>query len=185
MAGHDVAAILTAFAPTIPLDEKQSDPAAQLATLIDRATLNRPSGRGARRRRVAGLLPTPAEPIAQDMQTALDERAALIEASARRTVRQAIGEGEAWISRLGRPPRSRRDRSTWFAHATTIALYRHRYDISGPAPLDNPKDITKAQRATEYRAARAALRKARALAERQEGDTYRRSGPEVDRSRRL
>jgi hypothetical protein len=183
--GHDVAAILTALAPTIPFDEKQSDPAAQLAALIDRATLNRPSGRGARRRRVAGLLPTPAEPIAQDMQTALNERAALIEASARQAVRQAVGEGEGWTSRLGNPPRSRRDRAAWFAHAATIALYRHRYDIAGPAPLDNPKDITKPQQATEYRAAYAALRQARGLAERHEGDTRRRSGPEVDRSRRL
>lgn len=184
-AGHDVAATLTALAPTLPLDGKQSDPAAQLATLIDRATLSQPSGRRARRRRVAGLLPTPAEPIVQDMQTALDERATLIETAARRAVRQAIGDGDGWISRLGNPPRSRRDRAAWFAHAATIALYRNRYDIAGPAPLDNPKDITRAQQATEYRAAYAALRQARGLAERQEDDTRRRSGPEVDRGRRL
>lgn len=184
-AGHDVTAILTALAPTIALDENQTDPAAQLATMIDRATLNQPSARGARRRRVAGLLPTPAEPIAQDMQAALDERAALIEAAARRAVSTATRDSEDWISRLGRPPRNRRERVAWLANATTVALYRHRYGITGPVPLANPKDITKAQQATEYRAAYAALQQARTLSEQSREATPHRSGPEADRGRRL
>lgn len=183
-AGHDVTAILTAFAPTITPGEDEADPAAQLAKQIDHATTSRRQGRGARLHRVAGLIPMPAEPIPDDMQAALTERQQLIETAARRELHQALDAGEAWTKRLGPIPAPRRDRAAWVAHAATVALYRHRYDISGRAPLGNAKDITKAHQAAEYRAASAAMRRAQSIGE-PFADTPRRDVQRTDRARRL
>lgn len=183
-AGHDVTTILTALAPSITAGEDEADPAAQLAKQIDDITATRRQGRGARPRRVAGLIATPAEPIPGDMQTALTERQQLIETAARRALRHALDAGEAWTKRLGPIPGARRARTTWIAHATTIALYRHRYEITGWAPLGNPKDITKAEQASEYRTASAALRRAQSIGE-PFADTPRRDALRTDRTRRM
>ncbi|MFT4081388.1 MAG: MobF family relaxase [Nocardioides sp.] len=183
-AGHSVAAILTALAASVTPGEGQDDPAAQLATRIDQATEKLPPGRTAPRR-VAGLIPRPAEPVSDDVQKALAEREALIEAAARRALHDALNTGEAWTARIGRPSTSPNTRGAWLGHATTVALYRHRYDIAGPAPLGNPKDITKAQQAAEYRAARAALRRARAVGEAAHDAGTRRNVPRPDQGHRL
>ncbi|MGO2194580.1 MAG: ATP-dependent DNA helicase [Brachybacterium sp.] len=183
-AGHDVTSILTALAPGIVPGEDQADPAAQLAKQIDHATISRSQGRGPRPRRVAGLIPVPAEPVPGDMQAALAERQQLIETAARRGLRHALDAGEDWTKRLGPIPRARIVRVTWIAHATTIALYRHCYDITGRAPLGNPKDITKAQQTADYRTASAALRRAQSIGE-PFADTPRMDAPRADRARRL
>lgn len=183
-AGRDVTAILTALAPSITPSEDEADPAAQLAKQIDHATTTARQGRGARTRRVAGLIPVPAEPISEDMQVALGERQQLIETAARQELRHALDAGEGWIKRLGPIPRARRGRTTWVAHATTIALYRHRYEITGRAPLGNPKGITKAEQAAEYRTASAALRRAQSIGE-PFADVPRRDAPRGGRTRRL
>ena len=180
-AGHDVTTILTALAPGIVPGE---DPAAQLATQIDHATTKRGQGRGPRPRKVGGLIPVPAEPIPGDMQAALTERQQLIETAARHALHQALDTGEDWTKRLGPIPRARTARDTWFAHATTIVLYRHCYDITGRAPLGNPKDITKAQQTADYHTASAALRRAQSIGE-PFADTPRRDAPQVDKARRL
>ncbi len=184
-AGHDVTAILTALAPSISPGEEKADPAAQLASWIDKATMSLASGRDAVPRRVAGLIPTPTQPILDDMQAALDQREVLIEDAARRALRVAIDANEDWTARLGRPGTNRRARAAWLTHATTVALYRYRYDITGPKPLGNAKDITKAQQAAEHRAAYIALRRAQSLAERAEDTAPRRQRPGVERGRSL
>lgn len=52
---------------------------------------------------------------------------------------QALDIDERWAKRLGQIPRERRARATWIAQATTVALYRHHYDMSGsPDPLLGP-----------------------------------------------
>ncbi|MGO1183944.1 MAG: MobF family relaxase [Micrococcaceae bacterium] len=183
-AGHDVAAILTALAPGIAPGEDQADPAAQLAKRIDHATTSRLQGRGARPRRVAGLIPVPTEPIADDMQAALTERQQLIETAARQKLQHALGGGEDWTKRLGPVPTPRRARATWIAHATTVALYRHRYEITGRAPLGNPRGIIKAEQAAEYRTASAAMRRAQSIGE-PFADAPRRDAPQADKARRL
>lgn len=183
-AGHDVTAVLTALAPGVAPGEDEADPAAQLAKQIDHATTTARRGRGARTRRVAGLIPVPTEPISEDMQVALGERQQLIEAAARQELRHAVDAGEGWIKRLGPIPRAGRARTTWVAHATTIALYRHRYEITGRTPLGNPKGITKAEQAAEYRTASAALRRAQSIGE-PFADVPRRDAPRGDRARRL
>ncbi|WP_229659412.1 MobF family relaxase [Nesterenkonia alkaliphila] len=184
-AGHDVTAILTALAPSLTPGEDQTDPAAQLATSIDQATTRLPEGRSTRARRVAGLIATPVEPIPNDVQAALSERAALIEDAAQRALHRAINAGEDWTARIGRPGANRRARTAWLTAATTIALYRHRYDITGAAPLGDPRDITKAHQSAEYRAASAALRRGQSAGERSAQPTPRRDAQRVDQGRRL
>lgn len=76
-AGHRAAVALTELAP----GKHHADPAAQLATMLDRATQRLRPGKRARTR-FAGLVPTPAAPIADDMQIALTERQTLIEVAA-------------------------------------------------------------------------------------------------------
>lgn len=183
-AGRDVSAILTTLAPSITPGEDQADPAAQLANRIDQVTMNEPSRRGAGPRRVAGLVPTPAGPIPDDMQVALSEREKLIEAAARRSLHRAVATGEDWTARIGDPGPNGHAHAAWLNHATTIALYRHRYDITGPAPLGTLKDITQAQQAAEYRAAYTALRRAQSVGDRFD-DTTRPRAQRVEQRRRL
>lgn len=96
-AGHLATVALNALAPRLMPGDEQTDPAAQLATMLDQATSQLAPGKN-RRRRVAGLIATPAEPIPDDMQTPLDERQALIEARARRLVEEAQEAGAVWVS---------------------------------------------------------------------------------------
>ncbi|WP_390466934.1 MobF family relaxase, partial [Microbacterium sp. MTN4-12] len=121
-AGHLAAAALTALAPRLTPGEDQSDPAAQLAAILDQATQKLPPGKRTKAR-VAGLIPTPAEPIADDMQTALTQRQMLIETAARGLLHDAQEAGAAWVTKLGQPGLRIEARERWEAHAATIALY--------------------------------------------------------------
>ena len=161
-AGHLAAVALNALAPKLTPGEDQADSAAQLAAMLDQATTQLPRGRG-RSRSVAGLIAIPAEPINEDMQTALTDRQVLIETAARNLVREAQEAGAAWLARLGKPPAQPRQREQWLAHAATVALYRHRYDITDPTPLGAPKSIKIAEQTVEYRAAYARVERARQL----------------------
>ncbi|WP_390178940.1 MobF family relaxase, partial [Microbacterium sp. MTN4-26] len=120
-AGHLAAAALTALAPRLTPGEDQSDPAAQLAAILDQATQKLPPGKRTKAR-VAGLIPTPAEPIADDMQTALTQRQMLIETAARGLLHDAQEAGAAWVTKLGQPGLRIEARERWEAHAATIAL---------------------------------------------------------------
>lgn len=156
-AGHVVAAALTVLAPRLTPGEDQTDPAAQLATMLDQATQQLRPGKRTRER-VAGLIPTPAAPIADDMQTALTERQALIEAAARGLLHDAQEVGAAWVARLGQPGSRPEVRERWEAHAAAVALYRYRYEITGSAPLGDPNAVRRLEQAAEYRAGQLALR---------------------------
>ncbi len=156
-AGRLASAALTALAPRLTPGEDQADPAAQLADMLDQATQQLRPGKRTRAR-VAGLIAKPVEPIADDMQTALAQRQALIEAAARRLLRDAQEVGAAWVAKLGQPSARAEAQERWEAHAVTVALYRYRYEITGPSPLGDAKAITTADQAVEYRAAQVALR---------------------------
>jgi len=181
-AGHLAPAALTALAPRLTPGDEQADPAAQLADMLDQATQKlRPGKRG--RARVAGLIPTPAQPIPDDIQVALTERQALIEARAQRLVEDAQEAGATWASRLGKPRPQARAREQWQTHAATVALYRHRYDIDNPAPLGDAKKITTAEQAAEYRAAQAALAQLRRFSG--QSEPQRQAVAHADQRRRL
>src|SRR5690625_3257276 len=162
-AGHLAAVALTALAPRLTPGEDRADPAAQLASMLDQATQQLRPGKRTRAR-VAGLIPTPAEPIADDMQTALIERHALIEGAARQLLHDAQEAGAAWVARLGHPSSRPDARERWEAHAATVALYRYRYEINGTSPLGEAKAVTTADQAVERRAAQTALARARHIA---------------------
>lgn len=182
-AGHIAAVALTALAPRITPGEDQTDPAAQLADMLDQATQKfRPSKRT--RARIAGLIPTPAEPIADDMQTALTERRALIEAAAHGLLRDAQEAGAAWVARLGQPSSRPEARERWEAHAATVALYRYRYEITGSTALGDAKATT-ADQAAEYRVAQTALARAKRVARQTAAGAHRERQQEVSRSHRL
>ncbi|HWV50638.1 MAG TPA: MobF family relaxase [Microbacterium sp.] len=183
-AGHDVPEALASFASTITPGEEQQDPAAQLAKMLDGITANRGSLRARRDRRVAGLIPVPSDPVPADVEAALDERRTLIEAAARRLAGDALRARASWTARLGQPMTSEESRRTWLDEIATVALYRERHGVAGAAPLGNPKDIMKAQQATEYQVARAALLRAQELATSADGAPRRRS-PQAGRGRAL
>lgn len=155
-AGRLAAVALNALAPRLTPGEDQADPAAQLAGMLDQATQKLRPGKRTRAR-VAGLIPVPAEPIADDMQTALTERQTLIETAARRLLHDAQEAGSAWVARLGQPSSRLEARERWQRHAATVALYRYRYEITGSSPLGDAKTIATADQAAEYRAAKTAL----------------------------
>ncbi|WP_437584290.1 MobF family relaxase [Paramicrobacterium sp. CJ85] len=161
-AGHLAAVALTALAPKLAPKltpgEDQADPAAQLADMVDQANQKLRPGKRTRTR-VAGLIPTPAEPMADDMRAALAERQALIEAAARGLVRDAQEAGAAWVTRLGQSSSRPEALERWEAHAATVALYRDRYEITGPAPLGDPHAVRGPDQAAEYRVGQLALRR--------------------------
>ena len=183
-AGHLASVALTALAPRLTPGEDQADPAAQLADMLDQATQKLRPGKRTRAR-VARLIPTPAEPIPDDIQTALDERQALIEARTRRLVEEAQEARAVWVSRLGQPRPQARAREQWLTHAATVALYRYRYDISGPSPLGDAKAFLTADQAAEYRAAQGALRSVQAISASTDATTPRRDTRRVEQARRL
>lgn len=155
--GHDITMILASLAPTITAGEDQVDPAAQLASILEKATRSLSRRRNSRPR-VAGLIPRPAGPLDDDMQVALVARQALIEAGAHRLLQHALDAGEDWTEHLGTPPTRGHARDAWMAHAATIALYRRRFGVQGVAPLGEAKMIRSADQATQYRNAASALR---------------------------
>lgn len=159
-AGHLAAVALTALAPKLTPGEDQADPAAQLAYMVDQANQKLRPGKRTRTR-VAGLIPTPAEPMADDMRAALAERQALIETAARGLVRDAQEAGAAWVTRLGQSSSRPEALERWEAHAATVALYRDRYEITGPAPLGDPHAVRGPDQAAEYRVGQLALRQIR------------------------
>lgn len=182
-AGHAPTVALNALAPRLASGDEQPDPASQLATMLDQATSGLPPGKNTPVR-VAGLLATPAEPVAEDMRAALTDRQVLIEAAARRLAQEAQDTGAAWIGRLGQPGPQSKARAQWKTHAATIALYRYRHDITGRSPLGDKKIITTAEQASEHRAATVALRRAQAIGRRTDAGP-RRHASRIDPGHRL
>lgn len=178
-AGHLAAAALTALTPRLTPSEDQADPAGQLANMFDQATQQLPPGKRTRAR-VAGLIPTPAEPIAEDMQTALTERQMLIETAARGLLHDAQEARAAWVTRLGQPSTRPEARERWKPHAATVALYRYRHEITGPAPLGEAKAVTTADQAAEHRAVQAALARARPVAQQSASQPERQHQHKID-----
>lgn len=184
-AGHSPTAVLAQVAPRLTPGDAEHDPAARLAGMIDQATQRLPQRMNVRTRRVAGLIPIPAEPIADEMQDALRDRRSLIEAAAHQLAQDAIDAGAAWTKRLGETLVPQADRARWMTYVATVALYRHRYGIHGPSPLGNVKTAETAEQAAESRLAYAAEQRARALSKRHPGTVQRRGAPQAGPGRRL
>ncbi len=95
------------------------------------------------------------------MRQALTERQSLIDARATAILDTALNDGQSWVAGLGAPPKDARAAAAWRRHLLTVAAYRDRYGMTGPAPIGVPPEGG-AQKVDAARA-RAALDRARRL----------------------
>lgn len=140
------------------------DIAAVLHYRVAKATA-RPSGSGRARkapRLIAGLIPEATSTVPSEMRQALTERRDLIDTRADALLDTALTEKHEWIIKLGVQPRQARAAQAWRNAARTIAAYRDRYGVTGPAPLGVPAEA-ETQKIDAARA-RAALDRAQNLA---------------------
>lgn len=156
------------------------DIAAVLHYRVAKATA-RPAGSGRARkapRLIAGLIHEVTGTVPSEMRQALAERHDLIETRADALLATALAEKHEWIAKLGVQPKQARAAQAWRNTARTIAAYRDRYGITGPAPLGAPVEA-EAQKIDAARA-RAALDRAQDLAqaEHPEQERARRGGPQ-------
>lgn len=157
------------------------DIAAVLRYRVERATA-RPAGSGRTRkppRLIAGLIPQAHGVVDAEMQAALDEREALIEARADAVLDTALAESVLWTRALGTPPNERRQAAAWRKAARVVAAYRDRYRITDDAPLGAPAESS-AQKVDAARV-RSALTQATEVA----GARAGRSGPRPAEHRSL
>ena len=173
---------LHAFQPVEGRDT--ADPAVLLTRWIDRSTANPRRGTNSTSpRRVAGLLPRPIGVMGADMRAALAQRQQLIEQHSLQLTLTDLEAGAAWTKRLGTP--SRDEQKSWLRLATTIRLYRERYEVTGPTPLGNPDQVNGLEQAYEYRAARAAYDRAKLITSQQQTSPITRTGLSIERDRAI
>ncbi|SFV22622.1 hypothetical protein SAMN04487966_104232 [Micrococcus terreus] len=139
------------------------DIAAALHYRVARATarLARSGGARKRPRLNAGLIPEATGTMSPDMRQALTERRDLIETRAGTLLDTALAENHEWITKLGVQPKQARAAQPWRNAARTIAAYRDRYGVNGPAPLAAPAEAE--SRKLDTARARAALDRTRSL----------------------
>jgi len=118
------------------------DIAAALHYRVAKAT-ERPAGSGRARktpRLIAGLIPEATGPMSAELRHTLTERRDLIEARAAALLDADLGDKRSWVAGLGAHPKDSRAVVAWRRHLLTIAAYRDRYGITGPAPLGAPAE---------------------------------------------
>lgn len=158
----DVASMLSRVVAVRGFEDAQDIAAVLRARLASVVSQDSGAGRSRRAPRlVAGLIPRAIGPMDLSMQTALGERADLIESRASAVLNDAVLAGETWTRALGVVPRGVTS-AVWRQHACTVAAYRDRYGIVGGRPLGAAPETT-AQKLDSARA-HAALQTAQHLA---------------------
>jgi hypothetical protein len=137
--GHDAQATLARVVGQRHLLDAD-DPCAIVLTRLARD--NRRRVRPTRRpvRLIAGLVPPVLGPVPDDVRESLDERARLIDKRAAGLARSAIQSRAAWVQRIGPEPLDGPGREAWAKTVETVAAYRDRHSITGPAPLGPPSN---------------------------------------------
>lgn len=169
---HDVEALLPRLVGARGFGDAD-DIAAVLHYRVAKATA-RPAGSGRARkapRLIAGLIPEAIGTVPSEMRQALTERRDLIETRADVLLDTALTEKHEWITKLGLQPKHARAAHAWRNAARTIAAYRDRYGVTGPAPLGAPAE-TETQKLDAARA-RTALDRAKNLAQAEQSDQER------------
>ena len=178
-SGHNVDRLLKAVVARRSLADADDVGAVMISRLRNAA----PPAGGQRRtepRHIAGMIPVADGPMAPEMMTALTERQTLMESRAAALAEKAVEAEEPWLRRLGTPPTTQAARSQWLNEVSTVAAYRDRYRVDGGRALGECR--TEAQKLDAARA-RQAIRRARAIAERE--DAFRvEGGHNVDVQRR-
>jgi hypothetical protein len=84
---------------------------------------------------VAGIIPEALSVTDPDMERALGERAAAMNARARALAECAVTAGASWIRQLGAPPTDPVRREQWLREVSTVAAYRERWNVTGADPV--------------------------------------------------
>ncbi|WHE37666.1 MobF family relaxase [Microbacterium sp. BDGP8] len=161
---HDVEALLPRLVGARGFGDAD-DIAAILHYRVAKTTA-RPGGSGRARkapRLIAGLIHEATGTMPSEMRQALAERRDLIETRTDVLLDTALTEKQEWLAKLGVQPKQARAAHAWRNAARTIAAYRDRYGIAGPAPLGAPAEAD-TQKLDAARA-RAALDRARRLSD--------------------
>ena len=112
---------------------------------------------------IAGLIPRVRGVTDPDMARALTERDQAMEGRARTLANQAIEAGHGWVQRLGPAPEDPGHRARWLREVSTIAAYRDRWHITGPAPIGDRNEVESTEQMSQFRRALAAAEHARAI----------------------
>lgn len=131
---------------------------------------------------IAGLIPRAEGLTDSDLRRGLEEREHLIVQRAQHLAQTALDSGEAWTASFGTQPVGR-TKELWIRQVETVAAYRDRYRIDGSLPL-GPEPTNTPQRIDAARA-KAALERARTLADRRRGRPSTRATVEPVRTRIL
>jgi conjugative relaxase-like TrwC/TraI family protein len=140
--GLDVEAVFPKLVASRWLDGAQ-DAASVMHGRVDRWTRA-----AARRGRpasnlIAGLIPRALGVTDPDMARALRERDVALQARARELAAEALEAGQPWTRAFGAPPTEAARRQQWIEAISTVAAYRHRWNIGDDdRPLGSDPDIT-------------------------------------------
>jgi hypothetical protein len=112
---------------------------------------------------IAGLIPRAQGITDPDMARALTEREQAMEQRAGTLANQAIEAGQGWVQHLGPAPNDPEQLARWRRQVSTIAAYRDRWHITGPAPVGNGSKVGGTEQMSQVRRAFAAAENARAI----------------------
>jgi len=141
------------------------DPASVMHSRVDRwARAASPRSR-ATSNLIAGLIPRALGVTDPDMERALRERDVAMRARARELAAEALEAGQPWTRVFGAPPTDAR-RQQWIEAISTVAAYRHRWNISNDdRPLGSDPDITITDLIDDRKRAGVAIERALRLSE--------------------
>ena len=162
--GLDIEAAFPQLVARRPLTDAL-DVAAVLHARVDRWMRAASGRRRGTDNLIAGLIPKVRGVTDPDMASALTEREHAMELRARTLANQAIEAGHGWVQRLGPAPNHSGHRTRWLRQVSTIAAYRDRWHITGPAPIGSQKDLKRTEQISEFQRAHYALVRARAISQ--------------------
>jgi hypothetical protein len=110
---------------------------------------------------IVGLIPKAQNVTDPDMQQSLTQREDAIAERAWTVTEQAIESSQPWLRDLGIPPSDSGRRLAWLREACTVAAYRDRWNIDGPAV--RPAEANTIEKLGHQRRAQAATDRARAI----------------------
>ncbi len=113
---------------------------------------------------IVGLVPRAQGVIDADLMRALDQRAQAMERRAQQLAEQALRRNDAWIVHLRTPPVEPATQRRWMTAVSTVAAYRHRWNINGDRPLGRDWAPETIEGADHRRRAYAALNRALVIA---------------------
>jgi conjugative relaxase-like TrwC/TraI family protein len=139
--GLDVEAVFPKLVASRSLDGAD-DPASVMHSRVDRWARAATPSRRAASNLIAGLIPRALNVTDPGMARALRERDVAMQARARELAAEALEAGQPWTRVFGPPPTDAARRQQWIEAISTVAAYRHRWNIGNDdRPLGSDPDI--------------------------------------------